>query len=228
MGARRAVVWWECPPTTINRCQQNCHKCDTLRTLLVFLPLYLLHLSSVLPQIYLRYSNVRIDAPPGLRIPLLTLLLVPLPLYCAMATTRDIRDEFKIVMLPEPHSFAVVRMDPVAMVSHLNLDPVALKAAQAMRPKKYLVYLDIVRVHHFRYVWPVCLRFNSLLTYLSRKANGADSWCSLWRQLCALLSRRKAYILTWLCQSFRILSFPRGGLPFALLRTFLFPLASSG
>ena len=70
-------------------------------------------------------------------------------LYCAMVMTRDIRDEFKIVMLPEPNLFAVVRMDPVAMVAYLNLDSVALEAARAMRPKKYLVYLDVVRVNLF-------------------------------------------------------------------------------
>ena len=70
-------------------------------------------------------------------------------LYCMMAMTRDIRDEFKIVMLPEPNLFAVVRMDPVAMVAYLTLDYVALEAARAMRPKKYLVYLDVVRVNLF-------------------------------------------------------------------------------
>ncbi|RPD56397.1 hypothetical protein L226DRAFT_573935 [Lentinus tigrinus ALCF2SS1-7] len=42
---------------------------------------------------------------------------------------------------PDDESFAVIRMDPVAMVRHLN-DPEALKAAEALSPRSYLVYLD--------------------------------------------------------------------------------------
>ncbi|KAI0364944.1 hypothetical protein BV20DRAFT_1039134 [Pilatotrama ljubarskyi] len=41
---------------------------------------------------------------------------------------------------PLPGRFAVIRMDPVGMVKHYE-DPIALAAAQAMRAKKYLVYL---------------------------------------------------------------------------------------
>ena len=48
-----------------------------------------------------------------------------------------------IVTVPRPHRFAVVQMDPIAMVKHLN-DPDALVAAQQIRPKKYLVYLKYV------------------------------------------------------------------------------------
>ncbi|RPD56369.1 hypothetical protein L226DRAFT_538058 [Lentinus tigrinus ALCF2SS1-7] len=42
---------------------------------------------------------------------------------------------------PDEESFAVIRMDPVAMVWHLN-DPEALKAAEALSPQSYLVYLS--------------------------------------------------------------------------------------
>ena len=45
--------------------------------------------------------------------------------------------------LPPARRFAVIRMDPIAMVEHLG-DDVALRAAMAMRPKKYLVYLEHV------------------------------------------------------------------------------------
>ncbi|KAI0629491.1 hypothetical protein C8Q77DRAFT_1140655 [Trametes polyzona] len=41
---------------------------------------------------------------------------------------------------PLPRRFAVMQMDPVEMVKHYN-DPVAVGEAQAMKPKKYLVYL---------------------------------------------------------------------------------------
>ncbi|EIW54300.1 uncharacterized protein TRAVEDRAFT_132446 [Trametes versicolor FP-101664 SS1] len=41
---------------------------------------------------------------------------------------------------PLPQRFAVIQMDPVGMVKHYD-DPIALAAAQAMKPKKYLVYL---------------------------------------------------------------------------------------
>ncbi|RDX46964.1 hypothetical protein OH76DRAFT_1321749, partial [Lentinus brumalis] len=41
---------------------------------------------------------------------------------------------------PEDETFAVIRMDPVAMVRHLN-DPEALRAAQALSTRSYLVYL---------------------------------------------------------------------------------------
>ncbi|KAI0692637.1 hypothetical protein C8T65DRAFT_586463 [Cerioporus squamosus] len=41
---------------------------------------------------------------------------------------------------PRSDTFAVVRMDPVAMVQHLN-DPEALRAAEALSPQSYLVYL---------------------------------------------------------------------------------------
>ena len=44
---------------------------------------------------------------------------------------------------PKPREFAVVRMDPVAMVERLR-DPVAMEAARAMTPKKYLVFLQYV------------------------------------------------------------------------------------
>ncbi|RPD70394.1 hypothetical protein L226DRAFT_470235 [Lentinus tigrinus ALCF2SS1-7] len=47
----------------------------------------------------------------------------------------------KASAFPKARRFAVVRMDPVAMVEHLQ-DPLATNAARAMRPKKYLVYLE--------------------------------------------------------------------------------------
>ncbi|KAI8978347.1 hypothetical protein BD414DRAFT_495277 [Trametes punicea] len=43
-------------------------------------------------------------------------------------------------LCPGSLQYAVVRIDPVAMVEHLN-DPTATAAARALRPKKYLVYL---------------------------------------------------------------------------------------
>ncbi|KAI0774868.1 hypothetical protein BD413DRAFT_472563 [Trametes elegans] len=43
---------------------------------------------------------------------------------------------------PLPCYYAVIQMDPVGMVKHYQ-DPIALAAAQAMRPKKYLVYLNM-------------------------------------------------------------------------------------
>ena len=43
--------------------------------------------------------------------------------------------------------YAVVRIDPVAMVEHLN-DPIALQQARALLTKKYLVYLKDVRMPH--------------------------------------------------------------------------------
>ena len=45
---------------------------------------------------------------------------------------------------PNPGTYGVIRMDPVAMVQHLN-DPEALAEAEAMQPKSYLVYLEHVR-----------------------------------------------------------------------------------
>ncbi|KAI0669552.1 hypothetical protein C8Q78DRAFT_1193021 [Trametes maxima] len=44
---------------------------------------------------------------------------------------------------PLPRRFAVVQMDPTGMVRHFD-DPIASAAAQAMRPKKYLVYLQLL------------------------------------------------------------------------------------
>ncbi|KAI0692636.1 hypothetical protein C8T65DRAFT_72799 [Cerioporus squamosus] len=47
-------------------------------------------------------------------------------------------------------TFAVIRMDPVAMIRrHLN-DPEALRAAEALSPRSYLVYLDN---HHRLRTW---------------------------------------------------------------------------
>ena len=46
---------------------------------------------------------------------------------------------------PSPHRYAVIRMDPVASVQHLN-DPKALEAAKAMTTKSYLVWLGTVCV----------------------------------------------------------------------------------
>ncbi|RPD57895.1 hypothetical protein L227DRAFT_505891 [Lentinus tigrinus ALCF2SS1-6] len=45
-------------------------------------------------------------------------------------------------MLPKALKFAVIRMDPVSMISHLDLDSIAIAEATAMEPKKYLIYLD--------------------------------------------------------------------------------------
>ncbi|KAI9067492.1 hypothetical protein FKP32DRAFT_1563692 [Trametes sanguinea] len=46
---------------------------------------------------------------------------------------------------PDSQRYAVIQMDPVGMVKHYD-DPVALSAAQAMRPQKYLVYLDYAKL----------------------------------------------------------------------------------
>ncbi|KAI0669566.1 hypothetical protein C8Q78DRAFT_186147 [Trametes maxima] len=43
---------------------------------------------------------------------------------------------------PLPYRYAVIQMDPVAMVRHYD-DPIALSAAAAMRPQTYLVYLEM-------------------------------------------------------------------------------------
>lgn len=44
---------------------------------------------------------------------------------------------------PSGRLYAVIQMDPVAMVEHLD-DPIALEAAKALHPKKYLIYLEQV------------------------------------------------------------------------------------
>ena len=44
---------------------------------------------------------------------------------------------------PTTESYAVIRMNPVAMVEHLN-DAEALASARALRPKSYVVYIDCV------------------------------------------------------------------------------------
>ena len=48
-------------------------------------------------------------------------------------------------LCPGSFQYAVIRMDPVAMVEHYH-DPIATVEARALRPKKYLVYLDLVRL----------------------------------------------------------------------------------
>ncbi|KAI0664038.1 hypothetical protein C8Q70DRAFT_905144 [Cubamyces menziesii] len=45
-------------------------------------------------------------------------------------------------LCPGSFQYAVIRMDPVAMVEHYH-DPIATVEARALRPKKYLVYLDL-------------------------------------------------------------------------------------
>ncbi len=52
----------------------------------------------------------------------------------------------QIRIVPKVGRIAVVRMDPVDMVSRLNLDEIALAQAQALQTKKYLVYLDFVSI----------------------------------------------------------------------------------
>ena len=47
-----------------------------------------------------------------------------------------------------PYRYAAVRMDPVAMVEHLQ-DPIALSKARAIQPKTYLVFMEGVRVLRF-------------------------------------------------------------------------------
>lgn len=45
---------------------------------------------------------------------------------------------------PRDEAFAVIRLDPVASVRHLK-DPEALRAARALTPGTYVVYLFEVR-----------------------------------------------------------------------------------
>lgn len=56
---------------------------------------------------------------------------------------------------PNASWYAVIRMDPVATVRHLN-DPVATAAAEALSPKKYLVYLEHVSSTTFTTSRPAC------------------------------------------------------------------------
>ncbi len=45
--------------------------------------------------------------------------------------------------------YAVVQMDPLAMVKNLGLeDPKILLAVEALHPKTYLVYVDVVSVEY--------------------------------------------------------------------------------
>ena len=60
-----------------------------------------------------------------------------------LAWPRRTRPKRKLTMLPEGCRFAVVQMDPVTMVEHLN-DAIATAAAMQLRPKKYLVYVHFV------------------------------------------------------------------------------------
>ena len=48
-----------------------------------------------------------------------------------------------VVFVPSPLEYAAIRMDPVAMVQHLD-DPLALEAAHSIHPKTYLVHLTWV------------------------------------------------------------------------------------
>ena len=55
------------------------------------------------------------------------------------------------LIFPSGLAYAVVRMDPVAMVKDLGLDDAeTLNAVGAMTPKKYLVYLEYVSMFVFR------------------------------------------------------------------------------
>lgn len=46
---------------------------------------------------------------------------------------------------PNTSTYAVIRMNPVAMVQDLN-DPEALSAAEALQTKAYLIYIDYVGI----------------------------------------------------------------------------------
>ena len=49
-------------------------------------------------------------------------------------------------VVPLPHHYAVIRMDPEAMLRDLGLDdPVTLDEVRKIPVKKYLVYLNWVR-----------------------------------------------------------------------------------
>ena len=49
------------------------------------------------------------------------------------------------IFKPVESRFAVIRIDPVASVAHLN-DPEATEAAKALESKCYLVYISVVRL----------------------------------------------------------------------------------
>ncbi len=56
------------------------------------------------------------------------------------------RGGIQIKIVPKVGRIAVVRMDPVDMVSRLNLDDIARAQARALQTRKYLVYLDYVSI----------------------------------------------------------------------------------
>ncbi len=62
-------------------------------------------------------------------------------LFATMADNADASSEAPYA--PSTHSYAVIRMDPVAMVEHLN-DEEAMACAKALRPKSYVAYIDCV------------------------------------------------------------------------------------
>lgn len=46
---------------------------------------------------------------------------------------------------PNTSTYAMIRLNPVAMVKDLN-DPEALAAAEALQTKAYLIYIDYVGI----------------------------------------------------------------------------------
>ena len=69
------------------------------------------------------------------------------------------------VVCPLPRYYAVIQMDPKTMVKDLQLDDEqALKEVEAMRPQKYLVYLDVVSFVHIYFCHPQLLHLEQLST----------------------------------------------------------------
>ena len=59
---------------------------------------------------------------------------------------------------PRPRFYAVIQMDPKAMIRDWKLDDEqALKEVEEMRPQKYLIYLDTVSFVHVQTTFRSCI-----------------------------------------------------------------------
>ncbi len=88
----------------------------------------------------------KVTSPARVPSPVNTAALNHLAIQAAYSSIIRHRFKFKMpsaIYMPREDAFAVIRMDPVAMVRHLN-DTEALRAAEAMSPRSYLVYVHTV------------------------------------------------------------------------------------
>lgn len=109
--------------------------------------------------------------------------------------------------VPLPHHYAVIRMDPVRMVTDLGLDdPDTLREAQNMKTRKYLVYLSFVSLAYRSHRFSIKVVYFRLQNFRCQGVVGVAITSNLSPLHCPQHRRLMILLPIWWYPSLRILN----------------------